>query len=370
MPLTLTRLSFDSSGRPSLGSGVALGPGEATEANLRQDEWDRQMESLDTGAHELGKAQFRLIREQTATFVRDLSALRQEVVGLKASQAYMEQTIGLANDKISKEFGQRINVIERFVVDSCSRHDAQESATRMLKDIDLKLLQDGHGRLHDANCRIEKLLGDSAEKHQNDLRALKEEQDKCLKHLEDIRQAIARHASLPERVDYLEKLMGQSADKHAKEIQSAKDLQTTLQTTVSQRLDYIEKMLGDSADKQARELAELDRSFRPTIASLPQRMEYLEKLLGDVESAALKRTHVKEEMDTELAGVRSALVMLPQRLDYMEKLHEQDLMKLQAADDQITRDLLPMLESRTEIEERMRQFEAHLYDVANKSWWC
>jgi len=357
---------------------VALGPGEATEANLRQDEWDRQMESLDTGAHELGKAQFRLIREQTATFVRDLSALRQEVVGLKASQAYMEQTIGLANDKISKEFGQRINVIERFVVDSCSRHDAQESATRMLKDIDLKLLQDGHGRLHDANCRIEKLLGDSAEKHQNDLRALKEEQDKCLKHLEDIRQAIARHASLPERVDYLEKLMGQSADKHLEEItalkaantryeaahgEHAKELQDLkANTTMTTRLDYFEKMLDDSADKHTREFAAL--------ASLPPRMNFLEKLLGNLESAALKRTHIKEDIDTELEGVRSALATLPHRMEHLEKLHEKDLQALQAADDQITRDLLPMLESRSEIEERLRQFEAQLLDVANSSWWC
>jgi len=377
----LPRLSMDSEGRPSLGSGPAYTPGQGTEAGLRLEEWDRQMGSLDSREQELGKAQMKLIREQTATFIRDLSALRQEVVGLKASQVYIEQSIGLANEKMADGLGERVSIIERFIVDSAGRHDAQENALKTTKEVDLKHLQEGLGRLHDAHYRIEyleKLLGDSAEKQRTELRALKEEQDKYLKNLEDVSKQAAHHASLPERVDYLEKLMGQSADKHLEEItalkaantryeaahgEHAKELQDLkANTTMTTRLDYFEKMLDDSADKHTREFAAL--------ASLPPRMNFLEKLLGNLESAALKRTHIKEDIDTELEGVRSALATLPHRMEHLEKLHEKDLQALQAADDQITRDLLPMLESRSEIEERLRQFEAQLLDVANSSWWC
>jgi len=402
MQSILPRLSMDSEGRPSLGSGLAFTPGQGTEAGLRLEEWDRQMGSLDSREQELGKAQMKLIREQTATFIRDLSALRQEVVGLKASQVYIEQSIGLANEKMADGLGERVGIIERFIVDSAGRHDAQENALKTTNDVDLKFLQEGLGRLRDAHYRIEyleKLLGDSTEKQRTELRALKEEQDKYLKNLEDVSKQAAHHASLPERVDYLEKLMGQSADKHLEEItalkaantryeaahgehakewqdlkaantryeaahgEHAKELQDLkANATMTTRLDYFEKMLDDSADKHTREFAAL--------ASLPPRMDFLEKLLGNLESAALKRTHVKEDIDTELEGVRSALATLPHRMEHLEKLHEKDLQALQSADDQITRDLLPMLESRPQFEERMDRFEAQLLDIANRSWWC
>merc|ERR1719469_1331578 len=77
-------------------------------------------------------------------------------------------------------------------------------------------------------------------------------------------KAHAVHASLPERMAFVEKLRGDSADKHTKEIEALKQAHSKHaksldehHATVEQRIDYVEKMLGDSADKHAKELRAL-----------------------------------------------------------------------------------------------------------------
>lgn len=67
-------------------AGAEPGPKEA--------EWERQIESLDQRELELHQTQFKLIREQTTTFVRDLSAVRQEVATVKQRQASVEKNAG------------------------------------------------------------------------------------------------------------------------------------------------------------------------------------------------------------------------------------------------------------------------------------
>lgn len=82
---------------------------------------------------------------------------------------------------------------------------------------------------------------------------------------------------MPERIDYLEKMLGDSADTHAQELQALKEAHSktasaqgkhakhleSLQglhsnhSSMNERMDYLESMLGDSAEKHAAELAAL-----------------------------------------------------------------------------------------------------------------
>merc|ERR1719382_1816441 len=118
---------------------------------------------------------------------------------------------------------------------------------------------------------VEKLLGDSADKHAKELKALKAAHEKhagdTSRDMADLKALSTHHASIPERMDYLESLLGDSADKHSKELaqlkdahgKHAQDLQAlkgihSTHATMGQRIDYLEKMLGDSADKHQAEL--------------------------------------------------------------------------------------------------------------------
>lgn len=56
----------------------------ATEAAMRQADWERQIASLDQREVELHQTQLRLVREQTITFVRDLGRVQDEVVCLRS----------------------------------------------------------------------------------------------------------------------------------------------------------------------------------------------------------------------------------------------------------------------------------------------
>merc|ERR1719210_1377637 len=133
---------------------------------------------------------------------------------------------------------------------------------------------------------LEKLMGESADKHATELEALKAAHAKLANDhntrnskLSDLmaREKDAReghHASVQERLIYLEKVVGDSADKHAAEIDAlkaahskhataaakqTKDLESLKQVhekhaTLEERLNYVEKLLGDSADKHADEV--------------------------------------------------------------------------------------------------------------------
>merc|ERR1719401_436658 len=142
---------------------------------------------------------------------------------------------------------------------------------------------------------LEKLLGDSADKHTESMAAAHSQLEQlhgrlsaCEKHgpvLSELRKAHANlssekaalakhHASTAERLDFLEKTLGDSADKHAAQLEAlkttigkhaevvakhAKDMETIKSAhahhaTLGERVDYLEKMMGDSADKHTEEL--------------------------------------------------------------------------------------------------------------------
>merc|ERR1712110_606826 len=101
-----------------------------------------------------------------------------------------------------------------------------------------------------------------------ELASLKAAHGQHAKEVEGVKGAHAKHASLGERVDYIEKLCGDSADKHADEL-------AALKAAHSKHADELAKHAkahsGHANDKDALE------SFHGT---LKERVDYLEGLLG------------------------------------------------------------------------------------------
>merc|ERR1719229_349490 len=124
---------------------------------------------------------------------------------------------------------------------------------------------------------VEKLLGDSADKHAKELKALKAAHDRHAADVASLKAGHDQHASVPERINYLEQLLGDSADKHSQELAAIKDAHAKFlaahgkqskdvdslkalhahHATMGERIHYLEKALGDSADKHAEELQAL-----------------------------------------------------------------------------------------------------------------
>jgi len=131
------------------------------------------------------------------------------------------------------------------------------------------------------------------------------------------------HASMGERVGYLEKMLGDSVEKHAKELRDLKDSHSKHKSdldglrglhvkhaTVDQRLDYIEKCIGDSADKQSEELAELKRAH----AGLHGRLSSCEGFGSTL--AELRKSHDGLLAQRTQLGTHHA--SLKERVDYLE----------------------------------------------------
>jgi len=104
----------------------------------------------------------------------------------------------------------------------------QAAFDKHARDYDaLKAAHARHANIAERVDYVEKLLGDSADKHTAEIEALKVAHSKHEaafgKHAKDfdaLRTASAHHASLSERVVYMEKLLGDSADKHAAEVEA------------------------------------------------------------------------------------------------------------------------------------------------------
>jgi len=236
-------------------------------------------------------------------------------------------------------------------------------------------LEDHHATVEERINYVEKLLGDSADKHAKELKALKAAHDRHASDLSDVKAGHAQHASLPERINYLEQLLGDSADKHAAELQAlkeahakfvaahgkhAKDLEGLKalhahHATMGERMAYLEKMLGDSADKHYEELQALKAAHNKHAdamakqgkdagaalaqhASVAERISYLEKLLGD---SADKHAQ-------ELEALRTAHDMHGKELASWKDAHSKlsSESKAQTAKYMSTAERLDLLESR------------------------
>lgn len=376
---------------------------------LTQD-WERQIETLDQKEMEIHQTQLRLIREQTATFRGDLLALRQEVNDLKMS---FSKKMEVRLQEVSEAVGGHAQILQETDRRMAILMDNHEKHNRALSN---------HAPMKERMEYIEKLLGDSADQHaqlindaNNKLEQLHTRLSNCEVGHGDLRRAHsdkeAKHATMAERVAYLEKMAGDSADKHARELENLRQgLEKTSRDhqnfhgateqnhgTIAQRLTLIEKAIGETTD-----------IHRETTASVAERMGYLERVIGDSaqkHEKEIKAAHDKLERmsghgehieafkksHAELTKNLSAHhASQEERLKYLEKLigdsadkhnqHVQELADLKASHGKLHNDnrghaqnhsaaaerIEAMLKGHATMEERMAYLERALGDSADK----
>jgi len=475
------------SASPRMGAGVLQ---DGPEVARRAAEWERQIESLDQKEMEIHQTQLRLIREQTTTFRGDLLALQQELVDLKAlvlkhqamhgdlasrvdgRMSGSERSMKELNDTISKHqqlhaendrkmaqltgsiqdhhralshhatMKERMDYVERVLGDSADKHQRQlDEAHAKLEQLHGRLssCEAGHSDLKKADsdrsikhssiaervAYMEKLMGDSADKHARELQAIKDLHDKHIKDNHSRHSASEQsHASVQQRLSFLENAVGDSVDKHAKELELMKASMGKLSgglrehATVAERLAFIEQAIGDSADKHQAELqqahAKIDKmgghadtianlknnhqnfakdlaTFSAHHASQAERIAYLEKVVGDSvekhnrELETIKQAHNKlasesrghshnhgSVSDKVDAAMRSHAT-IEERLGYMEKTvgdsvekHARELASLKAAHGTHASTAKEQMNKHASLEDRIEYLEKTIGDSADK----
>lgn len=155
---------------------------------------------------------------------------------------------------------------------------------------------------------LETLLGESAEKHAQELETFK---DKHAKLDAGANKLCSHHAGLEERMEYLEAKIGDSFDKHAKELSNVhakvEELHGKLQDQKSTRE---EKLLYFNGHLQQEVTAQKTGDERH--ASMEERLKFLESLMGDNAELGKESRQVVKVLEEKHAGVLD-------RLDSVEK---------------------------------------------------
>mmetsp|Transcript_28375 Transcript_28375/g.51223 ORF Transcript_28375/g.51223 Transcript_28375/m.51223 type:complete len:660 (+) Transcript_28375:57-2036(+) len=236
--------------------------------------------------------------------------------------AFLEKALGDSADKHDRHL-QEIQNLQRNIREVSSAHDHHG------RELDgLKLAKEHHASLQERVVFLEKTIGDSADKHTAHTRALEEVRKASdaakghhsdqLDRLSREKEALhAKHASVEERLKFLETSLGDSADRHHQELKSTHSKidqlhskladeqrnrehhQSSTKDIVNQhisreqekrdrdhaslqdRMKFLEKAIGDSADKHAREL-EMHKGQRDAQhATVEERLKYVEQVIGD-----------------------------------------------------------------------------------------
>eukprot|EP00932_Pfiesteria_piscicida_P016979 SRR837773.3883.p2 GENE.SRR837773.3883~~SRR837773.3883.p2 ORF type:complete len:327 (-),score=171.65 SRR837773.3883:99-1040(-) len=228
-----------------------------------------------------------------------------------------------------------------------------------------------HSTVAERLAYLEQAIGDSADRHQQELMAVHGRIDKMGGHgqvLEDLHKShgslakdlaafAGHHATQNERIAYLEQVLGDSVEKHSKELDTIKAAHNKLageskghgqnhgalsdqlanvaraHATVEDRVRYLEQTLGDSVEKHARELQALKTAHAQHAqghkdqlarhATLEERLDYIEKTLGD---SADKHAAV-------LASQQAKLEHLHGKAQELEKNHAKHANELAAHKD-------------------------------------
>ncbi|CAE8688874.1 unnamed protein product [Polarella glacialis] len=334
-----------------------MGLYEGEDVVQRQVEWEREIETLDQKEMELHQSQVRLIREQTAIFIRDLGVLQLEVAVLKDTissgdmvdtrhiQTQMLEQAGAIKqqEQLNASLKQRVDYLERLLGESADRHSAELESAKSAQArlaIDAKNREAHHVSVTERLGYVEKLVGDSFEKHARELQSsqMKLEQmhsrlASCEIHasgIEGVRSAQAElsnqnltkeasHASMQERLDFVESLLGDSSDKHSQAISAAhnrleqlhgavqEQLGSRLEQTASalrERMDRFEKTNTEQSERHGREIEEKH-------SSVQQRLTYVEQQLGD---SVDKHARELERQSREVEQAKSKLDQMHGRI--------------------------------------------------------
>eukprot|EP00416_Gambierdiscus_australes_P013357 CAMPEP_0171121536 /NCGR_PEP_ID=MMETSP0766_2-20121228/102746_1 /TAXON_ID=439317 /ORGANISM="Gambierdiscus australes, Strain CAWD 149" /LENGTH=673 /DNA_ID=CAMNT_0011584321 /DNA_START=9 /DNA_END=2027 /DNA_ORIENTATION=+ len=335
-----------------------------------------------------------------AQYKQGLEKLAQELEMARSRLEQLQSTVAEHHSQFSNHhsIAERISYIEKAIGDSADKHgQALREAQLKLDQLHgrIAVFESNHGELKRAHSQLmgdraeldakhatvservaylEKLLGDSAEKHSKELESLKSMHSR---HVNDTKsthsslQALVQqekdhreqhHASIQARLNLLESALGESADRQAKELETLKGSHNRMfggHATVAERLSCVERQLGDSADKQKQELS----SAHSRIEQMIGRLTSMEMHGSAIES--LKKSHAslaqqKADMDVHHATMK-------ERIDYLERAigdsadkHNRELEELKAGHRMLASEHKVRDKGHSDLKDRIEQFvKAH-----------
>lgn len=341
--------------------------------------------------------QLRLVREQTANCIKDLNALRTEVMLLKSDQKSDRlNSSALAN---SLE-GKQLEVQEHFerekreraaVLQQISRkvHDLERELPSIrdemslmreqlrsmetwqphVEDLQCSFLKDVEAR-HQAHGQLEQKIAEIDAGMTRHSVLHKDLQDRLIgvhqEHVEklgrELHTHVAKVSEMQERVDFIESFLGDNAQKHSEELKKTQDRLSEHHATLAERVDYLEKALGDSSDRHTRELEALKVAHQKMVA------EHMgqEQGHGQVSDRVTQLQREKEEL-------RAHHMPLTERMDYLETLlgesaekHAQELETFKDKHAKLDAGANKLCSHHAGLEERMEYLEAKIGDSFDK----
>ncbi|CAE7544182.1 unnamed protein product [Symbiodinium natans] len=255
---------------------------------------------------------------------------------------YLESAIGDSADKHARELENLKTVHSRLQTESKAKE--LSVCFQRMRAVTPSCQEAHHANVVERLTTLEKTIGESADKHAQELAAAHgkiasmhtrlstcEATGSTIDGLKKAHASLvadksardAHHASFAERLDYLERTFGDSADMHAKQLKAAHDKIEKIHARVAN----CEETGSAVADlhKSHQQVSQDHRDKLSTLhSSVSERLSYLEGLIGESaelharELEALKSSHSRIASEAKARDAHHATVS--ERLDYIEKL--------------------------------------------------
>jgi len=327
---------------------VTASPGtkEIALISERQRQWDRQAASADQKQAELSHIQWNLIREQIATFAREIVAVRSDLKALKRVETQQQEELNAekvqrqelqmeieeklratkeSNELLLVEFQEVLKSVADMVAHETKerlmrdRHVADEEATRQFHQFVSTMQQECSNReLGDSNLRsqlavLQQDLNAERSKRSEEVAALwgglQASDAQVLQMLKDFRQTLDTETG--ERVssaDRLEKRfveLWSALDTEAAKIRCALEAEVERWGRMAQDLERSQRGLQDALHQEARARSDGDtdvseaaeRGFRSLSAAFEQEAKQ-RAADNEAKGEALKSLHAELEIET------------------------------------------------------------------------
>eukprot|EP00434_Breviolum_minutum_P006355 symbB.v1.2.005608.t1/scaffold324.1/size254390/5 len=267
-------------------------------------------------AREAHVASLESLKKAHGSLASEKQVLEKHHATLEERLDYLEKALGDSSDKHTRELDALKAAHQKVASEQKSKEHSHGQVSDRLSQLQREK-EDLHARHMSLGERVdylEKLLGESAEKHTQEIERFK------AKHAKDLDASASKlqshHAGLQERLEYLEGKLGDSADKHSKELSTMEakmqELHGKLQDEKNNREDKLLQMSGHIRDQVSGE----QKTREERHASIEERLKFLESTIGD---NADKHNKGLEEHGKGVKALTEKHEGSVERLDFIEK---------------------------------------------------
>eukprot|EP00930_Biecheleria_cincta_P083353 TRINITY_DN72938_c0_g1_i1.p1 TRINITY_DN72938_c0_g1~~TRINITY_DN72938_c0_g1_i1.p1 ORF type:complete len:1818 (+),score=410.71 TRINITY_DN72938_c0_g1_i1:251-5455(+) len=305
-------------------------------------------------ARETHTAALETLKKAQSSLASEKQVLEKNHATMAERLEYLEKAMGDSADKHAREVENLKMAHQKFSVDNKNRDTIHAAGSERIDQLQREKedLQARHLSLGERVEYLEKMIGDNAERHAQELEHVKSTTAKRLDDLDGVKKLHAAHATTEERINYIEKSLGDSANKHAQELGNAlskldqlhgkimeerssreslnnhvrdhlsseQKARDSHHASVQERLQYLEKVIGDNADKHAKDLDDHKNTFGKAMgenktlherhAGVTERIAFLEQAIGesaDKHAQELAATHTKlEQIHSRLSDEKAS----------------------------------------------------------------